>query len=210
MGKISQGILGGVSGTVGNVVGGSWKGISYLRVKADHHNDANTEKQIAHRAKFSGCVALAQSIMDTIIRPIWNKKAVKMSGYNLFTKTNLQAFDENGEIPDFSALQISIGDLPLPLNIQMQDDAATEGGITVTWEDNSGVGTALATDKLGVLAICNGEVRVLQGVDITRDAEVANILLPFGAGVEAQVYVFFQSVENSTYSVDEHGTVNVT
>ena len=36
MGKISQGILGGVSGTVGNVVGGSWKGISYLRVKSDH------------------------------------------------------------------------------------------------------------------------------------------------------------------------------
>ena len=203
MGKISQGILGGVSGTVGNVVGGSWKGISYLTVKSDHYNDANSEKQIGHRAKFAACVALARSIMDTIIRPIWKKKAVKMSGFNLFTKTNLQVFDENGEIPDFSALQISIGDLPLPLNIQMQDDAATEGGITVTWEDNSGVGTALATDKLGVLAICNGEVRVLQGVDITRAAEAANILLPFGAGVEAQVYVFFQSVENSTYSVDE-------
>ena len=111
MGKISQGILGGVSGTVGNVVGGSWKGISYLRVKADHHNDANTEKQVNQRTKFSACIAFAKSILDTIIRPIWSKKAVKMSGYNLFTKTNLQVFDENGEIPDFSALQISIGDL---------------------------------------------------------------------------------------------------
>ncbi|MFA9391646.1 MAG: DUF6266 family protein [Prolixibacteraceae bacterium] len=210
MGKISQGILGGVSGTVGNVVGGSWKGISYLRVKADHHNDANTEKQIQHRAKFSACVALARSIMDTIIRPIWNKKAVKMTGYNLFTKTNLQVFDANGEIPDFSKLQISIGDLPLPYNLAIQDDAATEGGISVTWEDNSGVGSALATDKLGVMAICNGEVRVLQGVNITRDAAAANILLPFGAGVEAQVYVFFQSVENYIFSPDQHGVVNVT
>jgi hypothetical protein len=27
MGKINQGILGGFSGKVGNVVGGSWKGI---------------------------------------------------------------------------------------------------------------------------------------------------------------------------------------
>lgn len=210
MGKIGQGILGGVSGTVGNVVGGYWKGISYLRVKADYHNDANTEKQIQHRAKFSACVALARTIMESIIKPIWNKKAVKMSGFNLFTKTNLQVFDANGDIPDFSALKLSIGDLPLPNNLAIQDDAATEGGITVTWEDNSGLGSALATDKLGVLAICNGEVRVLQGVDITRDAEVANILLPFGAGVEAQVYVFFQSVENGTYSVDQHGSVNVT
>ncbi|MDA3815973.1 MAG: hypothetical protein PF486_01255 [Prolixibacteraceae bacterium] len=51
-------------------------------------------------------------------------------------------------------------------------------------------------------------MRVLQGVDITRDAKAANILLPFGAGVEAQVYVFFESEENSTYSLDQHGTVN--
>ena len=209
MGKISQGILGGVSGTVGNVVGGSWKGISYLRIKADHHSDANTEKQIQHRAKFGACVALARSIMDTIIRPIWNRKAVKMTGFNLFTKTNLQVFDANGEIPDFSQLQISIGDLPLPNNLVIQDDAATEGGITVTWEDNSGVGSASATDKLGVLAMSGGEVRVLQGVNITREAEAANILLPFGAGVEAQVYVFFESVEYGTYSIDHHATVNV-
>ena len=209
MGKISQGILGGVSGTVGNVVGGSWKGISYLRVKTDHHNDANTVKQIQHRAKFSACVAFARSIMETIIKPIWNKKAVKMSGFNLFTKTNLHVFDANGEIPDFSALQISIGDLPLAGNIQMLDDAETEGGISVTWEDNSGVGSAFATDRLGIAAICNDEVRVLQGVDISRDAEAANILLPFGAGVEVHVYVFFLSMEDGTYSIDQHGTVNV-
>ncbi|MBN2805767.1 MAG: hypothetical protein JXR22_03840, partial [Prolixibacteraceae bacterium] len=98
---------------------------------------------------------------------------------------------------------------PLPNNLVIQDDAATEGGITVTWEDNSGVGTALATDKLGLLVMSEGEVRVLQGVNITRDAEAANILLPFGAGIVAQVYVFFQSVEHGTYSIDKHTTVNV-
>ena len=30
MGKISQGVLGGFSGKVGNVVGGTWKGIGYM------------------------------------------------------------------------------------------------------------------------------------------------------------------------------------
>ena len=53
-------------------------------------------------------------------------------------------------------------------------------------------------------------VNVLQGVNITRDAAAADILLPYGAGVEAQVYVFFESVENGTYSIDQHGVVNVT
>jgi hypothetical protein len=33
MGKISKGILGGFSGTVGTVVGGKWKGIDYMRSK---------------------------------------------------------------------------------------------------------------------------------------------------------------------------------
>ena len=31
MGKINQGILGGFSGKVGTVVGGSWKGTAYMR-----------------------------------------------------------------------------------------------------------------------------------------------------------------------------------
>lgn len=31
MGTIKQGILGGFSGKVGTVVGGTWKGISYMR-----------------------------------------------------------------------------------------------------------------------------------------------------------------------------------
>lgn len=31
MGTIKQGILGGFSGKVGNVVGASWKGIDYIR-----------------------------------------------------------------------------------------------------------------------------------------------------------------------------------
>ena len=31
MGTINQGILGGFSGKVGTVIGGSWKGITYMR-----------------------------------------------------------------------------------------------------------------------------------------------------------------------------------
>lgn len=33
MGKISQGILGGLSDKVGKAIGGNWKGIDYLRIK---------------------------------------------------------------------------------------------------------------------------------------------------------------------------------
>jgi hypothetical protein len=44
MGKISQGILGGISGKVGNVIGGSWKGIDYIRVKPSSVANPRTEE----------------------------------------------------------------------------------------------------------------------------------------------------------------------
>ena len=60
MGKINQGILGGVSGTVGSVVGASWKGISYLRGKATSHTDANTESiDLLRVVVISGDIAVA-------------------------------------------------------------------------------------------------------------------------------------------------------
>ncbi len=120
MGKIGQGILGGVSGTVGNAIGGSWKGIDYIRIKPDHHNDANTEKQIQHRAKFSAVVALAKSIKTKIIKPVWDQLAVKMSGYNLFVKENIKAFDVDGAVSDYSLLTFSNGNVSLPGDVPLQ------------------------------------------------------------------------------------------
>ena len=38
MAKIEHGILGGFSGTVGTVIGGSWKGIDTMRSKAKRRN----------------------------------------------------------------------------------------------------------------------------------------------------------------------------
>jgi hypothetical protein len=69
MGKINQGILGGVSGTVGNVVGGTWKGINYLRIKAASYSDAQSDIQVNQRNRFGACVALAKSVLELQLRP---------------------------------------------------------------------------------------------------------------------------------------------
>lgn len=64
MGIINQGILGGDSSTVGNVVGRSRKRINYIRIKADHYTNANSESQVKQRTKFSACIILAKSVLD--------------------------------------------------------------------------------------------------------------------------------------------------
>ncbi len=53
MGTIKQGILGGFSGKVGTVVGGSWKGISYMRGRAQSVKNPRTEAQMEQRSKFA-------------------------------------------------------------------------------------------------------------------------------------------------------------
>lgn len=209
MGIISQGILGGVSGTVGSVVGGNWKGINYLRIKASHHNDAQSESQVNQRTKFGACINLAKSVMEALIKPIWSKKAVKMSGYNLFVKTNLPAFNASGEIADFNVLKFAVGDLPQASNVVIEDDAAVPGGIHLTWVDNTGTGIAVATDRLRIAAMYNGEIAVLSGIAATRADQAANVLLPFGAGVSVHVYAFFENEGNTKYSNDQHALVAV-
>ena len=53
MGKIAQGILGGLSGKVGNVIGGSWKGIDYIRIKPSSVANPRTVGQVNQRTKFT-------------------------------------------------------------------------------------------------------------------------------------------------------------
>lgn len=46
MGKINQGILGGFSGKVGTVVGGSWKGTAYMRGLPTHYTATQSESHL--------------------------------------------------------------------------------------------------------------------------------------------------------------------
>ena len=64
MGKINQGILGGVSGQIGNVIGGTWKGIDYLRIKPSSVANPRTEGQVDQRSKFLTVLRFLQPMTD--------------------------------------------------------------------------------------------------------------------------------------------------
>lgn len=96
MGKIKQGILGGFSGKVAGVVGSSWKGINVMRAMPVSVANPRTTPQVAQRNKFSKTVLFSVQILPTIIKPLWDRFAVQMSGYNDFVSTNIDVFDETG------------------------------------------------------------------------------------------------------------------
>ena len=73
MGKISQGILGGLSGKVGNVIGGSWKGIDYIRIKPSSVANPRTVGQVNQRTKFTATLEFLQAVKPFIKHEIANR-----------------------------------------------------------------------------------------------------------------------------------------
>jgi len=88
MGKINQGILGGVSGQVGNVIGGTWKGIDYLRIKPSSVANPRTEGQVDQRSKFSTVLQFLQPMTD-FLRVGFKLYANRMTQFNATMSYNL-------------------------------------------------------------------------------------------------------------------------
>lgn len=150
MAKIPQGILGGIRGRVGNVVGGSWKGINYIRSMPLSVSNPNTAAQQTQRAAFTRTVAAARHLLADLIAPFWDPFARGMSGYNHFISQNIDAFAATpfGPAANFSAAR---GILTGPLAFQLLADDS-DNILTFNWLDNSGSGDALATDEVYVVA----------------------------------------------------------
>lgn len=100
MGVIKRGILGGFSGKVANVVGSSWKGIATMRALPLSVANPNTQAQQKVRSRFSHLAHLGSELLASIIKPMWDRHAQHMSGYNAFIQANKFAFTkENDFVP---------------------------------------------------------------------------------------------------------------
>ena len=204
MGKYNQGILGPFSGKVGSVVGSSWKGVNYIK-SLPGPNASNTEAQQKQRSRFKSVVSLASSLMESLIRPVWNLVGGKMTGYNLFVKTNMPAFDESGALVNYSDFHASMGALPLPENLNIQDDADVVSGIELSWKDDSATGVGNADDKLHLLVMTPERVHILNTASVRSD-QSAEITLPVAAG-NVHVYAFFGTADGDKFSPDLYSLV---
>ena len=115
MGKIKKGILGGFSGRVGNVIGGSWKGIDYMRSEATSIADPKTAKQLEQRSKFRLAVEFAKQVVP-IINIGLKQYATKRSEFNyLVSKICKDWWDDNNDKINYPLVQLSAGELNAPL-----------------------------------------------------------------------------------------------
>lgn len=119
MATFKQGILGGFSGKVGGVIGSSWKGIDTMRSQPSSVTNPRTNAQVANRSRFKSVSQLAAAMLTTIVKPLNDRFAQKMSGFNDFCQRNAGAFDSLGTfIP--GNLVLSKGKLSAPADLEQQ------------------------------------------------------------------------------------------
>ena len=154
MGTIQKGILGGFSGKVGTVIGGTWKGIDYMRSKSSRTNFTASPKQLEQQLKFALIMRLVQP-MAGLLEISFRDFAVKMTGVNNAFSYNYQNAI-SGVYPsftiDYTHVLVSRGQLPNAVGPTVTSGAGSL--LTFSWADNSGVNTAKADDQAILVAYC--------------------------------------------------------
>lgn len=205
MGTIKQGILGGFSGKVGTVIGSSWKGISYMRGRAQNVKNPRTEGQMEQRSKFSLTLEFLKPI-TAYIRAGYKMYANKQTAFNAamsyIVKNAVSGIYPNYML-DFSQVLVSRGSLTQPLNANATMAA---GKVSISWTDNSGQGDAQPIDVAMPLAFNTdkGEAVFSTNSD-TRADQLAELTFPADwVGDTVEIYIGFISadginVANSLY-----------
>lgn len=202
MGLINQGILGGFSGKVGNVIGGSWKGIDYMRVKPASVANPPTEGQVNQRTKFSTVLQFLQPMKD-FIKVGYKALAVRQSEFNSAMSYNLKN-GVAGAAPnftiDYGSVLLSRGSLAGAMNPVV--NTSTQGQVVFNWTDNTPRGGAEATDKALLLIYneSNGEA-IFTTDGSTRDAEQQMLPVPDDySGDTLHLFIGFVSADGSGIS----------
>jgi len=202
MGKISQGILGGLSGKVGNIVGGSWKGIDYIRIKPSSVANPRTEGQVNQRNKFTITLEYLQATKD-FIKIGYKSFATKKTEFNAamsYVLNNAVGGIAPNFTIDYSLALLSRGPLSGVLN--PTTDLTTAGQVSFDWDDNSAEGNANVTDKAMVLVYNPSKkesISILDGSDRTVGSQVVTIPNTY-AGDTVELFMAFVSADGTQVS----------
>lgn len=201
MGKIPQGILGGVSGKVGGVVGSSWKGINVIKTKPLSVSNPKTAGQVAQRTDFSQVVGIATDNLATICKPLWDRFASKQSGYNAFVQKNIGKLTLG--LPDYTkGFVISDGKME-PTDLTQSDFTALTRTLELAWDDDTGSGYKLGNDELYLMFVDKTNKQVISIATGTPRSDVgyASVLPASFAGVAtADIMCAFKRADGTVVS----------
>jgi len=207
MAIVSESPIGIISGKLGQVAGGKWKGIPYLRVIPASVANPRTPKQVSQREKFTITIDFLQPISQ-FVRVGFKDYAVHMTGMNAAFAYNIKnaitGVSPNYAI-DFPNALVSRGELAPALN---QAAASTVAGTVVfTWDDNTGEIRSAANDKTLLVVynpVKNQAVSIMELADRGDGTQTITVPASF-SGDLVHCYIAFTDqdsvmISNSMYA----------
>ena len=196
MGKYGNGILGGFNGKVGNVVGATWKGITYMKAIQNTGNKKATEKQIVQRAKFGFAAQFLQPLYP-VIQIGFKTLGIKQSAQNAAI-AHLLNYAITGEYPafavDYENLYLAKGSIKVAdsASIVVEDDH-----ITFNWNDTDKAMKLLGEEQALLVGISNGYYPSYSIDEYTRENRTGALSFPNApSGSLVHCYLAFAETEN--------------
>lgn len=192
MAKLIEGILGGFSGKVGQVVGVQWKGKSCMRAYVARISDRRSPLQLEQRSRFTAMIRMAQQSMYAIQLGFKQKADEhQVTEGNWFTHRNTDAFrmEEGALTVDYERLKFSEGRLAGVTFAEPVFDS--DCGLHVDFEDDRNLPGTSRKDSVYVYAYVPalGEGLLLPAAE--RQDEVLDATLPtYWRGCEVHLYGF--------------------
>ena len=216
MAKYVHGINGPLTGSLGNLVASSWRGIPYLKTKPERKKDFTSNERM-NQGNFGGTSQWLSPLNDHLRAGFKgdNPKKWGFNGAKSYLHAHALIEEGNSKFIDPSKVLISQGSLPLGGGFQMHfDQEAFE--LTVRWDpalpkSRKGAIAAAGDDKLmlAVYDVAAGEV-FGEPYGVSRRRGMDRVELPAGLVATYHVYVAFVAADGSSRSDSLYlGTLNV-
>lgn len=155
MGKQVGGLFANWYGKVGNVVGRIRQNRTIVSIYQPNVANPRSDAQVDQRSKFSLLAAALSHCSGFLKYGFHDLDGYKTGnyysaaiGYNMKLDGVFTGVAPDYEL-DYGKIVMSQGNVDLPYSPSASAEGAT---VTFTWSDNSGMGNALASDKIAVLA----------------------------------------------------------
>lgn len=202
--EIKSGALLGAHGRYQGMVVFQKGNKTYGRALPSYDGNADSPSRKVQNARLAAAVTHYQTIKETFLYHAWRMEATRrevISGYNLFLKENIKAYNTDYTVGDFRLLTLVAGALQVPF--QMQQQEAPAGVLSITWEASPWVSRQRNEDAFMLAVIYDDEpfrVEIIENTGITRLDGTATIPLAKAGAGEAHVYAFFTNEKRDAFT----------
>ena len=183
-----------IRGRIGNMIFYRVKGVTRIRSVPLSTGKPDSSKCRSARLRLIAAVRFYQRLQDSRFRDM------AINGYNLFVKQNIHVFNDR-TLFDPVRLQLVFGALP-PMNC-LELSEQTGRRIVLTWKNSLEPAGIRASDRVGVVALCEGRMYSplwLDKIANCRQEQRATVELDDLSAGTVHLYCFFVSADGSAYS----------